>query len=317
MTKENTTGITEFILLGFTVNRHLQVLLFIALCTIYSLAILTNSLVIAIIRHTQSLHKPMYLFIGTFSFLEIWYPTVTVPRFLLSLLTGNKSISVPGCITQWYFHFSLGATETVTLVMMSYDRYVAICSPLHYTTIMNLRLSAQLALTCWLSGFLVLVFPLIQVVNLNFCGPNQIDHYYCDFSPLLMLSCSETYTLDLVCFILSCFILLGSLLVIIASYFCIVLTIVRLPTASGKQKAFSTCASHLTVIAIFYGTTIFMFVKPPGAHAWQFNKAMSIFPSIVTPLLNPIIYTLRNKEILKTLRRGAGKAVGSSIMNTF
>ncbi|XP_069074940.1 olfactory receptor 6B1-like [Pleurodeles waltl] len=188
---------------------------------------------------------------------------------------------------------------------MAFDRYVAICNPLRYPTIMNHRLCLQLALSCWVCGFLSLVVTLTQISKLHFCGPNVINHYYCDFAPLVSLSCSDTYTVELNFFILVTVVILGCLLVVIVSYICIMLTILRMSSSIGRMKAFSTCASHLAVITIFYGTTIFMFVKPTGRGSLQINKVVSIFPSIVTPLLNPIIYTLRNKEIKDSLRRGA------------
>ncbi|XP_069064143.1 olfactory receptor 6F1-like [Pleurodeles waltl] len=300
----NTTSVTQFILLGFKVNKEFQIFLFVVLCNIYIVTIFTNIVIIAVIRSSTSLHKPMYLFIGIFSFLEIWYPTATVPKFLTDLLTGSKSISFTGCITQFYFHFSLGATENFLLVTMAFDRYVAICSPLRYTVIMTHRLCIQLALGCWGVGFVTLVVTLIQISRLNFCGPKVINHYYCDFAPLLTLSCSETKSIELIFFILATVVLLGCLLVVIVSYVCIIFTIIRMSSDRGRRKTFSTCASHLTVLAIFYGTAIFMFVKPTGRNSLQINKAVSVFPSIVTPLLNPIIYTLRNKEIKNTLRKG-------------
>ncbi|XP_069064129.1 olfactory receptor 6F1-like [Pleurodeles waltl] len=300
----NTTSVTQFILLGFTVNKEFQIFIFVVIFVIYIVTIFTNIVIIAVIRSSTSLHKPMYLFIGTFSFLEIWYPTATVPKFLTDLLTGSKLISFTGCITQFYFHFSLGATESFLLVTMAFDRYVAICSPLRYTVIMTHRLCIQLALGCWVVGFVILVVTLIQISRLNFCGPKVINHYYCDFAPLLTLSCSETKSIELLVFILAIIVLLGCLLVVIVSYVCIIFTIIRISSDRGRRKTFSTCTSHLTVLAVFYGTAIFMFVKPTGRNSLQINKAVSVFPSIVTPLLNPIIYTLRNKEIKNTLRKG-------------
>ncbi|XP_078542014.1 olfactory receptor 6F1-like [Lissotriton helveticus] len=303
MENRNITSVDQFILIGFTLKREFQILLFTIISIIYLLTISINILIIAVIGSESSLHKPMYLFIGTFSFLEIWYPTATVPKFLSGLLTGSKSISVSGCIAQYYFHFSLGATENFLLVTMAFDRYVAICNPLHYTTIINHRLCAQLALGCWIVGFLALTVTLIQISQLHFCNSNVINHYYCDFAPLVTLSCSKTYTVELNFFILVTSVLISCFLVIIVSYVYIMLTIIRMSSNMGRKKAFSTCVSHLTVITIFYGTTIFMFVKPAGRSSLHINKVVSVFPSIVTPLLNPIIYTLRNKEIKASLRR--------------
>ncbi|XP_078542412.1 olfactory receptor 6F1-like [Lissotriton helveticus] len=304
MANRNISTVDQFILLAFTVKRELQLFLFVVVCITYFLALSINILIIVVIKATLSLHKPMYLFIGTFSFLEIWYPTSTVPKFLSNLLTGSKSISLIGCISQYYFHFSMGATENFLLVTMAFDRYLAICNPLRYPTIMNQRLCLQLVLSSWVCGFLSLVVTLTQISKLHFCGPNVINHYYCDFAPLVSLSCSNTYTVELNFFILVTVVILGCLLVVIVSYMYIMLTILRISSNTGRMKAFSTCASHLAVITIFYGTTIFMFVKPTGRNSLHINKVVSVFPSIVTPLLNPIIYTLRNKEIKDSLRRG-------------
>ncbi|XP_078542416.1 olfactory receptor 6F1-like [Lissotriton helveticus] len=300
----NTTRVTKFILRGFTVNKDIEIFLFVVLCNIYIITIFTNVVIIAAIKSSTSLHKPMYFFIGTFSILEIWYPTATVPKFFSDLLTGSKSISFTGCITQFYFHFSLGATENYLLVTMAFDRYIAICSPLRYMTIMSHKLCIRLALGCWVVGFLTVVVFTIQISRLNFCGPNVINHYYCDLAPILALSCSETHSVELIFFIFASVVLLGCLLVVIVSYVCIILTIIRMSSDRGRRKAFSTCASHLTVLAIFYGTEIFMFVKPTGRNSLHINKVVSVFPSVVTPLLNPIIYTLRNKEIKNALRKG-------------
>ncbi|XP_078542414.1 olfactory receptor 6F1-like [Lissotriton helveticus] len=302
MGKGNST-LDYFILIGFDVSKDFQIFLFVVICIIYVVTIFTNILIITIIRSTISLHKPMYLFIGTFSFLEIWYPTATVPKFLSNLLTESKSISLPGCVAQCYFHFSLGATENFLLVAMAFDRYVAICYPLRYMLIMSHKRCTHLALGSWICGFLPFSVTLVQISRLHFCGPNKINHYYCDFAPLVTLSCSKIYTVEFYFFITATVLLLSCLLVVIVSYLCIMLAIIGMSSSSGRMKAFSTCASHLAVLTIFYGTAIFMFAKPTGRSSLDTNKVVSVFPSIVTPLLNPIIYTLRNKEIMHTLRR--------------
>ncbi|XP_078542415.1 olfactory receptor 6F1-like [Lissotriton helveticus] len=305
----NSTSVDHFILIGFAVGRELQIFLFVVICIIYVITIFTNILIIAIIKSTTSLHKPMYLFIGTFSFLEIWYPTATVPKFLSTLVTGSKSISLPGCIVQYYFHFSLGATENFLLVAMAFDRYVAICYPLRYMLIMSHTRCTHLALGSWVCGFLSFTVTTFQISRLHFCGPNKINHYYCDFAPLVTLSCSKIDNVEFYFFIMVTFVLVGCLLVVLISYLRIMLAIIRMPSRSGRMKAFSTCASHLAVLTIFYGTTIFMFAKPTGRSSLDTNKVVSIFPSIVTPLLNPIIYTLRNKEIMHTLKRGTSVGI--------
>ncbi|XP_068103988.1 olfactory receptor 6F1-like [Hyperolius riggenbachi] len=226
----------------------------------------------------------MYFFIGGLSFLEIWYPSVTVPRLIWSLKTKDQYISSAGCMAQFYFHFSLGATEMFLLTAMAYDRYVAICNPLRYLTIMSPYICIGLILGSWSCGFIV-------------------DHYYCDFAPVIRLSCSNTMKAENVFFYTTLFMTVGCLLFTLTSYACITRTIINCPTASGRRKAFSTFASHLFVVILFYGTIMFMFIRPSSGDSLRFNKIVSIIPSVVTPLLNPIIYTLRNQEVMEAVLR--------------
>ncbi|XP_053330027.1 olfactory receptor 6F1-like [Spea bombifrons] len=273
---------------------------------VYVVTIMANVFIIVIVTKEQCLHKAMYIFIGGLSFLEIWYPSVTVPRLLWALLTKCESISLAGCMTQFYFHFTFGATENFLLVVMAYDRYVAICNPLQYVVIMSPKTCYKLLLGSWVLGFLMVIVPCSQISNLPFCGRN-IDHYYCDFAPLLKLSCSDTSNIKKLVFVTACFVILGCLLLIIASYVCIIRTAIHFPSSFGKSKAFSTCASHLIVVSLFYGTTIFMFLRPNSEDFLHLNKVISIVPSVITPLLNPVIYTLRNQEVkvavIKTLQK--------------
>ncbi|XP_040262272.1 olfactory receptor 6F1-like [Bufo bufo] len=277
--------------------------LFTAILTIYIITITTNIFIIVIVKTEHRLHKPMYLFIGGLSFLEIWYPSVTVPRLLWALLTKEQSISPAGCITQFYFHFSLGVVENFLLAIMAVDRYIAICKPLRYTLIMDSDTSIKLLLGSWFLGFTTVFVPCLQVSNLSFCSNNEIDHYYCDFAPLMSLSCSDTSRVQMSFFVFACFIIFGCFLVISLSYICIIQTTITFSTFSMRRKAFSTCASHLIVVVLFYGTTIFMFIRPTTGDLLHLNKIISIIPSIVTPLLNPIIYTLRNQEVKEAVKK--------------
>ncbi|KAM4696135.1 olfactory receptor 6F1-like [Rhinophrynus dorsalis] len=274
---------------------------------VYILTITANLSIIALVKTEQSLHKPMYFFIAGLSFLEIWYPSVTVPKLLWTLLTREESISPSGCMIQFYFHFSFGAIENFYLAVMAYDRYVAICNPLRYLLIMSPKTCTNLLLGSWVCGFMVMVVPCFQISNLWFCRHNQIDHYYCDFAPLVTLSCSETSHVKMLVFAMACVVILGCFILIIVSYACISHTTMTIPTSQGRRKAFSTCAAHLIVVLLFYGTSIFMFVRPNPGDLLYTNKIISIFPSIVTPLLNPIIYTFRNQEVkrvaIRTVRR--------------
>ncbi|KAM4019338.1 olfactory receptor 6J1-like [Anomaloglossus baeobatrachus] len=307
MKQKNETAVTEFLLLGFSLMKETGFYLFIIIFIIYIVTILANIFIIFIVKTERRLHKPMYFFIGGLSFLEIWYPSVTVPRLLWSLKTREETISSAGCMTQFYFHFSLGATEIILLTVMAYDRYVAICNPLRYLSIMSPKLCTLLIVGSWVGGFAAVVVPCLQISSLTFCGGNQIDHYYCDLGPLLKLSCSDTTSIEKLFFCLSLFIILGCFFLIIVSYICIIRTTMMLPTASGRRKAFSTFASHLIVVLLFYGTIIFMFVRPSTGGLLHLNKIVSVIPSIVTPLLNPMIYTLRNQEVIQAMKKTAMK----------
>ncbi|XP_044124877.1 olfactory receptor 6N2-like [Bufo gargarizans] len=264
---------------------------------------MANMFIIIIVKSDQHLHKPMYIFIGALSFLEIWYPSVTVPRLLWALLTQAESISIAGCLTQFFFHFSFGATENFLLTIMAFDRFVAICKPLHYLLIMKQSICTKLLLGSWIFGFLVVAIPCLLISRLFFCFENEIDHYYCDFAPLIKLSCTETSHIQKMVFVSSCFVILGCFLAIIVSYTCIIQVTMNFPTSFGRQKTFSTCASHLVVVIVFYATTIFMFVRPTTGHLLHLNKIISVIPSIVTPLLNPIVYTLRNHEVKEAVKK--------------
>ncbi|XP_063794629.1 olfactory receptor 6F1-like [Pseudophryne corroboree] len=293
----NKTGISEFLLSGFSNFSPIGFYLFAVILTVYIITITANVFIIVIVKTERRLHQPMYFFIGGLSFLEIWYPSVTVPRLLWALLTKEISISAAGCMTQFYFHFSFGVTENFLLAIMAFDRYVAICKPLRYTLIMSPNTCIQLLLGSWVCGFMAVSVPCIQVSNLLYCSKNTIDHYYCDFAPLIKLSCSDTLSVQKVFFLFACFIIFSSFLLISLSYICIILTTMTFSTSLGRHKAFSTCSSHLIVVLLFYGTTMFMFIRPTTGEFMHINKMVSIIPSIVTPLLNPIIYTLRNQVV--------------------
>ncbi|XP_078542410.1 olfactory receptor 6F1-like [Lissotriton helveticus] len=298
----NGTVLTNFILLGFSVTPELRTFLFSIVLVTYILSIVTNITIIVIIIADHHLHKPMYFFIGNFSFLEIWYPTFTVPKLMAILKKGSTPISFSECIAQMDFHFSLGMTENICLAIMAFDRCMAIGNPLHYTTNMNNRVCLIMVLGAYGASFTVFSFLAVYVSNLNFCGSNEIDHYYCDIAPLIKLSCTDTFFIKNFFLTLATTVILSCFLVIMTSYVFILSTILKFRTTEGRSKAFSTCASHFTVVFIFYGTIIFMFVRPTRSSS-QMNKIASVFPSVVTPLLNPLIYSLRNKEVKDALRR--------------
>ncbi|XP_067391406.1 olfactory receptor 11L1-like [Emydura macquarii macquarii] len=303
MHKGNQTTVTDFIILGFGNLPHLQVPLFLLFLVIYTLTMAGNILIIVLVVTDQHLHSPMYFFLGNLSCLETCYSSTILPRMLASLLTGDRTISVTGCITQLYFFGSLAGTECSLLSVMSYDRYLAICKPLHYASLMNSRLCLELVAGLWIGGFLSVSIFIFMMSQLTFCGPNEIDHFFCDFSPIIKLSCSDTYIVEVTALISSSIFTLPPFLLTLASYVCIISTILRIPSTSGRQKTFSTCSSHLMVVTIFYGTLIIVYLVSESDALRDLNKVFSVFYGVLTPLVNPLIYSLRNKEVKEALRK--------------
>ncbi|KAM7150585.1 olfactory receptor 6E1-like [Macrochelys suwanniensis] len=244
----------------------------------------------------------MYFFISNLSFLEIWFTSVTNPKMLLNFLSDRKTISFLGCMAQSYFYFALGSTEFTLLVVMSFDRYVAICHPLRYAAIMKQRLCIQLVLVSWGGGFLVISLRMVLMYKLRFCGPNVINHFFCDSTPLFQLSCTDTQLVKMVDSILLSAIVLTSLCLTMISYACIFYTILRIPSATGRQKAFATCASHLTVVVMAYGSCFVLYGRPTGYLSLEINKGVALLNTVVYPFLNPFIYSLRNKSVKLALR---------------
>uniref|UniRef100_A0A8C2VSX3 Olfactory receptor n=1 Tax=Chinchilla lanigera TaxID=34839 RepID=A0A8C2VSX3_CHILA len=294
--------LTEFILLGLTDVLEIQVLIFIFLFLTYIFSIIGNLTIITLTLLDSHLQTPMYYFLHNFSFLEISFTSTFTPRLLFSILTGNKTISFAGCFTQYFFAIFFGATEFYLLTAMSYDRYVAICKPLHYTTIMNNRVCTQLVLCSWLCGFLIILFPITLTSQLDFCASNVLNHYYCDYGPLLEISCSDTSALELIDFILAIMTLVVTLVLVVVSYTSIIRTILKIPSSQQRKKAFSTCSSHLMVISLSYGSCIFMYIKPSAKEGVVFNKGVAVLNTSVAPLLNPFIYSLRNKQVKQAFK---------------
>ncbi|XP_014425859.2 olfactory receptor 6B1-like [Pelodiscus sinensis] len=298
----NWTTITEFILLGFGDLLQLQTLLFLMFLGIYIVTVVGNILIVVLVVTDRHLHTPMYFFLGNLSCLETCYTSTLLPRMLASLLTGDRTISFSGCLTQFYIFGSLAATECLLLSVMSYDRYLAICQPLHYATRMNSRFCLQMTTGSWASGFLASLPTIFFISQFTFCGPNELDHFFCDLSPIIKLACSDTRQLEVSTFIL-CFILtLPPFLLTVASYVSIISTILKIPSSTGRQKAFSTCSSHLIVVTIFYGTLVTVYLLPDTESLRDLNKMFSIFYGVLTPLINPLIYSLRNQEVKRALR---------------
>ncbi|XP_044841003.1 olfactory receptor 6N1-like [Mauremys mutica] len=299
----NSSSVTEFIILGFPGTQKVQVSLFILFLAMYLLSITGNIAIIITIRMDSRLHTPMYLFLGNLSFLDMGYTSTTVPKLLSILLTEVKTIPFAGCLLQSYVFFFLGTAECFLLAVMAYDRYVAICYPLRYSTIMSKRVCKWLIIGSWIGGCLAPLVAAFLVISLPFCGPNVVNHFFCDIPPLLKLACVDTYRTQKAIFVLSALVILSTFLSTLVSYMYIVITILRIPSAEGQHKTFSTCTSHLTVVSLYYGTVIFMYVSPTARSSFNMNKIVAVVYSVITPTLNPMIYSLRNQDMKRALRK--------------
>ncbi|XP_066486598.1 olfactory receptor 6C65-like [Tiliqua scincoides] len=299
---ENRTKIKEFLLLGFTGNHKLEMLLFAFSLTMYLMTLTGNMLIIILTLTVLRLKTPMYFFLRNYAILEIGYTTAAIPTALINLASGRKTISYVGCLSQSFLYFFLGNTDFFLLTVMSFDRYTAICNPLRYTTIMNERVCTLLVLVSWICGFALIFAPFMYVIQFPFCGSNVIDHFFCDIRSLLNLLCGDTRLLQLVGFFLAMFILLGTLAVTVVTYVKIISTVLHIPTAAGRQKAFSTCAAHITVVSLTYGSCISMYVKPAQIDDHSLSKAVAILNNVVCPLMTPFVYTLRNKQVQDALK---------------
>ncbi|XP_043837007.1 olfactory receptor 49-like [Dromiciops gliroides] len=309
----NSTTVTEIILLGLTDACESQMPIFMVLLLTYLITLLGNLLIIVVTLMDHRLHTPMYYFLRNFAVLEIWFTSVIFPKMLNNILTGSKTISLLGCFLQGFLYFFLGTTEFLLLAVMSFDRYVAICNPLRYATIMNRGVCVQLVLSSWVGGFLLIIVPSSITFQQPFCGPNVIDHFFCDNFPLLELVCADTSLVELIGFVVANISLLGTLSVTAPCYGHILYTILRIPSAKERQKAFSTCSSHIIVVSLFYGSCIFMYVRAgKGSEGEDLNKVVALLITVVTPMLNPFIYTLRNKQVKLVIREKVGKWISQA-----
>ncbi|XP_023396118.1 olfactory receptor 6C74-like [Loxodonta africana] len=298
----NHTMVTTFILVGLTDDPNWQIVIFLFLFLTYLFSVTGNLTIVLLTLLDSQLKTPMYFFLRNFSFLEMSFTSDWIPRYLVSIVTMDNMISCDACMTQLFFAIFLGASEFFLLTAMSYDRYVAICQPLHYATIMNNRVCTQLLVTSWLAGLLTISPGLIMGLRLEFCDANIIDHFGCDYSPVLKLSCTHTRSIELLGFISATVILLITLALVILSYAYILRTILKIPSAQQRKKAFSTCSSHMIVVSISYGSCIFMYIKPSAEERVALNKGVAVLNTSIAPLLNPFIYTLRNKKVKQALK---------------
>ncbi|KAG9468151.1 hypothetical protein GDO78_013651, partial [Eleutherodactylus coqui] len=300
---DNKSIFKEFIIVGFCGTPALQYFFFFLLLLTFLLTLFCNFMVMIITSTERCLYTPMYFFIRNLSFLEVCYVLSIVPKLLGTITLHGRVISFSGCITQLFFFFFLSSTECFLFGAMAYDRYLAICHPLHYTTLMDSYMCRNLTIGSIMGGF-VTTFPhIILISQLPFCKNNVVNHFFCDSPPLLQLACADTYLIDLIDFYSAALVILTSLLVTLLSYTHIIATVIAIPTQQGRSKAFSTCCTHLIVVSIYYGTVIFMYVRPKVSFSFTLNRVVAVFYTIITPILNPIIYCLRNKEVKESVRK--------------
>ncbi|KAM6448807.1 olfactory receptor 11L1-like [Liasis olivaceus] len=306
--ERNLTDITEFHLVGFIGLGDLQIPVFCLFLVIYLVTMVGNILIILLVATDPHLHTPMYFFLGNLSCLESCYSSNILPVMLANLIYGGQgTISVTGCMIQYYFFGLLAATECYLLAAMSYDRYVAICKPLHYATLINDKVCLQLIAGSWINGLFAMNIPIYLMHQVKFCGPSEINHFFCDLNPVLKLACNDTYLFELVTILISVLLTVPPFFLTLASYIFIISNIMRISSVSGRKKAFSTCSSHLMVVSIFYGTMIIVYVLPKTDGLQETNKILSLFYTILTPLFNPLVYSLRNREVKEAHGRAIAK----------
>ncbi|XP_074854401.1 olfactory receptor 5W2-like [Carettochelys insculpta] len=312
MEEGNRTQATEFIFLGLTDRPELQVPLFVVFLLIYILSLVGNGGMILLIRTEPRLHTPMYFFLSNLSFCDLCYSTIISPKMLLNFLAERKSISYTGCVLQMYFFISFSDVEFLLLAVMAYDRYAAICNPLLYTVTMSSQRCKQLVAGVYAVGFLDSLILTYFTFQLSFCSSNIINHFFCDIPPVLALSCSDTRISEIVMFASMCYVEVTSVVTVLLSYVYIFSTILGIRSADGRSKAFSTCTFHLTAVIMFYGTVLFMYFRPSSSYSMDTDKVASVFYTTVIPMLNPLIYSLRNMEVKDTLRKAINKFLSKS-----
>nr|XP_025037385.1 olfactory receptor 5F1-like isoform X2 [Pelodiscus sinensis] len=306
MFSPNHTAVSEFMLSGFMNLPMLQVPLFIVFLVIYVITAVGNLGMIVLVKVDPQLHTPMYFFLSNLSFTDFCYSSSVTPKALENFLSARKAISFAGCFVQMYVFIAMATTECILFALMAYDRYVAICNPLLYTAVMTEKFCLKMAAGAYTVGFLNSMVHTVFTSTLSFCRSNVIDHFFCESLPLLKLSCSDTHINESVIFICAGLNMVGTLLIILSSYTCILTTILRIRSAESRRKVFSTCTSHLMAVVLFYGTMIFIYLRPSSSYSHDQDQVASVFYTVVIPMLNPLIYSLRNKEVRDALRRAMG-----------
>lgn len=307
MGRENQTVVVEFILVGFSNFPDIQIMLFVVFLFMYIFTLTGNITIITTIRTDHSLHVPMYFFLSVLSFSELCYSLSIIPNMLANLLRDKNTISFIGCALQMCVFLGFGCTNCMLLVVMGYDRYVSICKPLHYQIIMNQGFCTKLAAFLAAMGFLFSTSETIIIFTLPFCGPNKIHHFFCDMAPVLKLACARNYIGEVVILLVCILVVFCSFLLILLSYCLILVTILKIPSADGKRKAFSTCASHLIVVVVHFGCASIIYLRPKSSYTVDEDTLISVTYTVVTPLLNPIVYSLRNKDVQIALRKSMSR----------
>ncbi|XP_014684662.2 putative olfactory receptor 2B8 [Equus asinus] len=303
MEQKNGSSLTGFLLLGFSDRPQLELVLFVVLLIFYIFTLLGNTTIIALSHLDPHLHTPMYFFLSNLSFLDLCYTTSIVTQLLVNLSGADKSISFGGCVVQLYISLGLGCTECILLGVMAFDRYVAVCRPLYYTVIIHPRLCLLMASASWMFGVANSLLHTVVIFLLPFCGRNKLDHFFCEIPALLKLACTDITMIQSEIFFVSALDLLLPVAFIMFSYGRIIRAILRIKSAAGQRKAFGTCGSHLTVVTLFYGTAIYAYLQPSNNYCQDQGKFIALFYTIVTPMINPLIYTLRNKDVKGAMRK--------------
>ena len=304
---KNVTEVTSFLLKGFTDNLELQIILFFLFLAIYLFTLIGNLGLVVLVIGDCRLHNPMYYFLSVLSSVDACYSSVITPKMLVDFMSKNKTILLPECAAQMFLFTTFGTTECFLLAAMAYDRYVAIYEPLLYSVSMAPRVYVPLSIASYVGGILHAAVHTVATFSLSFCASNEIRHVFCDIPPLLAISCSDTHTNQLLLFYFAGSIEMVTVLIVLISYGLILLAILRMRSAEGRRKVFSTCGSYLTGVSIYHGTILFMYLRPSSSYALDHDMIVSIFYSIVIPMLNPVIYSLRNKDVKEAIRRVFGK----------
>ncbi|XP_055990074.1 olfactory receptor 9Q1-like [Sorex fumeus] len=303
MAKKNLTSVTEFLLIAFIDYPEWALPLFLMFLFIYLITLLGNLGMIFLIHTDRRLQTPMYFFLSHLSFMDICYSSVTVPQMMAVLMEHGSTLSYTRCAAQFFLFTFFGSIDCYLLALMAYDRYVAVCQPLLYVTIITQKARVGFVVGAYIAGFFSALVRTVSAFSLSFCGNNEIDFIFCDLPPLLKLTCGDSYTQEMVIIVFAIFVIPACMVVILVSYLFIIVAILRIPSAGGRAKTFSTCASHLTAVSLFFGTLIFMYLRDNSGQSSQKDRVVSVFYTTVIPMLNPLIYSLRNKEVKEALKK--------------